>query len=75
MPMSDYPNLEYPADWEWMEERAAILEYDALMSRPRAEANAYLLMVQMIDKRNELRRTSGQNRMERNRYHDKRRIP
>lgn len=73
--MSDYPDLENPADWEWMEERAAILEFDALMSRPKAEAKAYLLMVQMIDKRNELQRTSGRNRTGRNRYHDKKRMP
>ena len=40
-----------PADQEWYEERAAILEYDALMSRPRAEAQAQLLTWQMIVKK------------------------
>jgi hypothetical protein len=46
--MSNCPRFKNPADQEWYEERAAILEYDALMSRPRAEAKAYLLALQMI---------------------------
>ena len=40
-----------PADQEWFEERAAILEFDALMARPRAETKAYLLTWQRIAER------------------------
>ena len=49
--MSESLNFKAPADQEWFEERAAILEYDALMFRPWAEAKAYLLTYQMIVRR------------------------
>lgn len=35
-----------PAKREWVEERAAMLEHDALMYRKLAEAKAYIMMMQ-----------------------------